>query len=727
MVTTDIALEALVGHLFVVGGRTISSASPGSIAMPPPRRAARGRDDDSFFGLLSLAPNEHQPASFYESLTETITGTYFDTGGSVTYALREAIGAANEHIYRFNRSSVDSVTVGLACAVLRGHELYIATVGPAHCFLVRSDGIERMPSEFEMHERTFALGAELEPDVRLYHHEIWAGDFLLLADQSLSRLTDNTLRQATSSGGIAGTVSNLSSVAGDFSACEVIQFVEPLPEEDGAGAPAAPRERRLPSLTLPAWLTDFGKKLGPDASPPPETSVTPAKGGSTPTRSDVPAEPRQPRPSAKRRMQVAGRDSARGLARVTAGMRMFAERTLPSGRGIENPLEQRLNLSMPVQIGIALGVALIVALLTTVVYRMRSDTSEYAQFVREAQSEVEEARSGKTQAEARPHWEMAAALMAQAAEIREPSDEIMALQNEALAALDSYDHVTRVEPVLLRSYEPGSYLRGPVVHGLNLYVIDTTQDILYREDLDDGSTQLTNRDPIVVTQKGELVGGQVIGGLVDLAWMEDGGVPQRNVLAVVTNSGQLITYSPSWDVSVSTLPGSQAWADPRAIAVYESDLYVLDAGANEIWHYSAGADAYTSAPSRTFTDVTPDLSDAQDMEIDSNGNFYVLHSDGSLTKYFMGREEAFAFGGLPQPITRATALFLNVGLYDRTLFIADPSGGRLYTTALNGTFLANYKDGEDTIFDNISGVYSQEQPALVYVTAANQLYYFSRP
>lgn len=726
MVTTDTALEALVGHLFVVGGRMISSASPGAIAMPPPRRAARGRDDDSFFGLLSLAPGEHQPASFYEALTETITGTYFDTGGSVTFALREAISAANEHIYRFNRSSVESVTVGLACAVLRGQELYIATVGPAHCFLVRADGIERMPGEYEMNERMLALGADLEPDVRLYHHEVWEGNFLLLADQSLGRLTDNTLRHATGSGSISATVSNLSSVAGDFSACEVIKFVEPLPEEESADAPSAPRERRMPSLALPAWLTDFGKKLTPDGSPAPEPSTVPAAGGSTPTRSAAPTR-RQPRPSVKRRAQVAGRDSARGLARVTAGMRMFVERTLPAGRGIENPLEQRLSLSMPVQIGIALGVALIVALLTIAVYRMRSDTSEYAQFVREAQSEVEEARSGKTQAEARPHWEMAAALMAQAADIREPSDEILALQNEALGALDSYDHVTRVQPVLLRSYEPGSYLRGPVVHGFNLYVIDTTQDTLYREDLDENSTRVTNRDSIVVTQKGELVGDQVIGGLVDLAWMEDGGVPQRNVLAVITNSGQLITYSPSWDVSVSTLPGSQAWGDPRAIAIYERDLYVLDAGANEIWHYEAGANAYTRAPERTFTDVTPDLSDAQDMEIDSNGNIYVLHSDGTLTKVFLGREEPFAFSGLPQPITRATALFLNVGLYDRTLFIADPSGGRLYSTALNGTFLANYKDAEDTIFDNISGVYSQEQPALIYVTAANQLYYFSRP
>ena len=50
----SLELEALVGHLFVVGGRGISSPSPGAIAMPPPRRAARGRDADTLFGLLTL-------------------------------------------------------------------------------------------------------------------------------------------------------------------------------------------------------------------------------------------------------------------------------------------------------------------------------------------------------------------------------------------------------------------------------------------------------------------------------------------------------------------------------------------------------------------------------------------------------------------------------------------------------------------------------------------------
>ena len=52
---------------------------------------------------------------------------------------------------------------------------------------------------------------------------------------------------------------------------------------------------------------------------------------------------------------------------------------------------------------------------------------------------------------------------------------------------------------------------------------------------------------------------------------------------------------------------------------------------------------------------------------------------------------------------------------------------RLYATALSGAFLANYKDDGDVIFDQISGVYRQDTPAMMYVTAGNRLYYFSLP
>ncbi len=715
-------LEALVGHLFIFGGRSISSASPGAIAVPTPRRPARGRDGETFFGLVTLGEGQRQPASFYEELIGVTATRYFKTSGSATSALRKAIQGLNESALKYNVRQDEQLQVGLSCAVLRGHELLIAVAGPARCLLVSRGAVEWLPRDDELLDGISPLGVYPDIDVRYYRREVSSGDFLILADSALDRLSDDTLRHAVHSGEINNALNNLAAVAGDYAAAQVIQFV--LPEAERAAAP------------LPAAAAHRSALPGGDMSPPavhlPSTAQqpqavadreTPEEGTSEAEAVAVPG----PRRTARNPLRGVGHRVMLGLAGAVDRLRTLLARMLPE-QDATNPLEEHFSLSPTMQLGIAVSVAVLVALITTGVYSLRGQTSRYAQLVREAQHEIELAREAAgSQAEARPHWETAVFLLGEAAKIRAPGDEVLALRNQALAALDAYDQVTRVSPVLLREYEPGAYLRGPVVNGLSLYVIDTTSDILYREDLDQNGTRLLNREPQIIARQGELINNQVVGGLIDLVWMEDGGVPQRNVLAVLSRNGLLITYSPSWDVTSTTLPGFEAWQDPRAIAVHNRDLYVLDAGANEIWRYQAGADSYSSTPQRYFTDVVPALSDAIDLEIDSNGNIYVLHSGGQVSKYFFGRPEPFEFQGLPQPILRPTALFLNLSLFDRAMFIADQGGGRLYSTSLTGTFLYNYKDTEDQIFDAISGVYNQDRPPYMYITAGSKLYYFARP
>ncbi len=697
---TTSELEALVGHLFIVDGRHINAPSPGAIATPAPRRTARGRDADTLFALISLSEDQRRPASFYEGLTEEIASTYFRTAGSVTAALRKAIDSANTTLLKNNAGRDERVSVGLACAILRGQELYLAAVGPARCFLVGDSSVERLPSGDELREGAVPLGVDREPDARFYHREVQPGNFLILADASLDHLRGTTLQQAVESGEVNSALNNLRGVAGESAAGVVIKFVAPLPE--GVAEPE-PQPRR------------------PAPREQPQTAAPPAR-----PLAEAPVEASQPKAALPFFRRV-GRDTALGLARATDGTKTLVEKMLPEDE-IENPLAQRLHLSITMQIGVTVAVAVLIALLTTFVYRFRGQSTEYARLVRGAQSEIELARAGADdQASARPHWEDAISLLEQAATIRSPGPETVSLRDEALAALDTYDHVTRITPTLLREYQPGAVLNGPIVQGLNLYLIDTTHDILYREDLDEGGTSLVNREPQVITRQGDLAGDQVVSGLIDLIWMEDGGAPQRNVLAVLSRNGLLITYSPSWDVTAVLLPGYEAWSDPRAIAIYDRDLYILDAGANEIWRYEAGADAYAGSPQRYFTDIEPELADAIDMAIDTNGNVYVLHAGGRISKYFFGRPEPFEFEGLPQPLARPSALFLNLSLFDRAFFIADPGGGRLYATAPTGVFLANYKDADNTIFNALSGVYNQDRPPYVYVTAGGRLYYFSRP
>jgi hypothetical protein len=686
-------LEALVGYLFVVDGRAISAASPGAVALPPPRRCARGRDHDTLFGLISITGDRRETAAFYEQLTDTLSQKYFATTGGVTSALREAINAVNAALIADNARRPTPVRVGFAGAVLRDEEVIICCVGPARCLLAGTGYAERLPTSEEWELGVDPLGVEDYPEIRFYRREVHADDLLVLTDESFNRLGEATLGQAVEPGGVEAVLGNLRRLAGEAATAVVIQFVAPL-ESDQEVLPPPPSPLRKPAGPSPL----------PTALPQPE-----AEAGSGPVM------------MARR----TARGTMMGVATLANGLRELIGRMMPTPE--DDVLAEHLNLSVTMQVGIALAVALIVAMLTAAVYLLRGQASQYSKLMGEAQTELEQARmGGQDQALARPHWETAVFLLDKAEEIRPGDPVVTELRSEAVMVLDAYDSVTRVELMPMREYPAGAYLRGPVLQGLDIYVIDTTADVLYRDTLNEDSTGLIDAEPQVIVRQGELIGDQPIGGLIDLVWMVEGGTPQRNVLTVLARNGLLITYSPSWAATATPLPGAEAWNDPRAVAIYQGNLYVLDAGANQIWRYVAEDNAYPNLPESYFTDFAPDLSTAIDMDVDSNGNVFVLDSAGSVLKFFNGRQEPFTLEGLPQPIARPTALHIDLNPFDPAFYITDPGAERIYATSLSGKFLHNYKASQGHTFVGLSGVFSDPDAGSVYFTAGNVLYRFTR-
>jgi hypothetical protein len=209
--------------------------------------------------------------------------------------------------------------------------------------------------------------------------------------------------------------------------------------------------------------------------------------------------------------------------------------------------------------------------------------------------------------------------------------------------------------------------------------------------------------------------------------MEEGGVPQRNVLAVLTANGQLLTYSPTWALQATLLPGGLDMTQPIAIATYGGNFYVLDAGAGQIWRYEAVGDSYPDLPAPYFTETFPDLTGAVDMDIDANGNVFVLFEDGTLNKYFGGRQEGFALQGMPQDVAQASTLFIDLNPFSPAFYVGDPGAERIFQTTPTGAFSRNYKTAEGRMLLSLSGLYSDGGTNSVYLTAGNGLYRFTKP
>lgn len=719
-------LEALVGHLFIVGGRVLSSPSPGSVAMGPPRKAARGRDADTFFGLVTMDDLPGEPAAFYERLANLVSQQYYTRSGSITAALRETIETANASLLAENMNRDQPAYAGVACAVLRESELIVASMGTAMGVLLRADMVEHLPALDEPGEMP-PLGQREAPEVRFYRREVRAGDMLLLADTSVGTLDAGTLRQVIASKDVESTLTNLREVASDFSMAMVIQFVLPLSAEEEVAEIERQREREREDSARAA-----ARQLAAQVAREERQRLDRAEGRPTPQPGvAAPVAPPAALPPSRddsgrfdlgESARKGVRSGAMGFARLTGALSNMVGRLLP-----EDPSGAR-QMSVTVQMIVALTIPILVALVTTGVYIARGEASQYETLVQDALSELNMAReAGSDQALARPHWETALFLLEQAEVLRPDVARVDELRAEAEAALDFYDNVTRVGVVPLREYPAGTQLRGPIVQGTELYTLDTVNNILYHEILDDNGQNLISRDPEIITRQNELADGQTVGALLDLVWMPEGGVPQRNVLAVLTSNGLLLTYSPTWSLHAAPLPGALDMQQPRAIAVYAGNFYVLDTGSSQIWRYTSIGDSYPDQPSPVFTEFQPDLSNAIDMDIDANGNVYILFLDGTVNKYFGGIQEGFAVQGLPQPIAQPSALFIDQSPFDPAFYIADPGGNHIYRTTTTGIYSYNYKAAEGQALLQVSGVYSDGNTSTVYVAAGNSLYRFTRP
>jgi hypothetical protein len=122
---------------------------------------------------------------------------YYDESAGIRVCLVKAILAANKRLAHARERTVlghpeSGAPIGVAIAVVRDHELYVATVGPAEAYLSRGARLSTLPDP----HRERGLPTEgLEPDV--WRGEIAVGDQLVLASPNvMARLGPEELKDA---------------------------------------------------------------------------------------------------------------------------------------------------------------------------------------------------------------------------------------------------------------------------------------------------------------------------------------------------------------------------------------------------------------------------------------------------------------------------------------------------------------------------------------------------
>ncbi|MBN1563651.1 MAG: hypothetical protein JXA10_07425 [Anaerolineae bacterium] len=500
---------------------------------------------------------------------------------------------------------------------------------------------------------------------------------------------------------------------------------------DDEPAPAASDSAPFIPDSLDNLLADESRadtnNIAPDASPAPAQQ----KRGPSPIA------------QASARIKHLGRDIIRGVLALILGIITFFttlfERILPAP---DNEGNQGIPTS--VAVGLAILIPLVIVIVVVGLALSEQGKTDYELIMERAQAKHQEALTLSNQScdnrALRPLWVEVLSLAQQAAEYRPNDLDVLVMAADARNYLDCYDGVVRRNLGLMHTFAPDAELVGPIVNGgVDLFVLDRTNSAVYHDTLNANGDGLTSRsdDPILYRGYSTTSGEYTVQNLIDIEWLTSGGTVHDNVLIALDSNGVLWAYSPSFFTTVQQLITS-GWENPVAIAVFDQWLYVLDAGADQVWRYTppAGENAYSVAAEEYFNgEEIPDLENAVDIAISSDeGAVYILFRDGIVRKYRRNtqgyvEEQPFVYKEQPAgALASGTALFIDNDPASVSLYIVDQENATIYRTTFSGRYNRGIRPQNlPDAFNVVSGIYADSVVRNnMYVVAGNKLYHFGR-
>ncbi|GAB4530032.1 MAG: hypothetical protein Kow0063_07670 [Anaerolineae bacterium] len=750
----SVELKTVMGQMNIVRGRWVSEAPNVLAVREPTGRLRHGVPKGDLFVIVEVRGDcdEEDRGKMSRMLAETIRDTYYHSSGSVTVSLRRAMLAANQQLLAEKRArsgngddpdrgrQVDETALlgGVTAAVVRGEDVFIATVGPAVSYTVTRGVVTQFPGispwlDMANPQATGApaLGRRPGLDVQLFHVLVEPGDILVLGDSRFATHTSPArVEEAVAYQGVEGALTNLGRLTGGHDCTGLVVEIQakargPLREP----APAATPERR-----------SAGRGPTSDAIPLPEDSrprvtVTRLSRGGKGVLAVV--------------RRLAGKIAigrwlaalVRGLVvlgmLIWTGLRTIISRVLPNQErgGPSRRYATSTGQARPIRTSslppgalrtVALLIPVVIGLVVGLTYWQKglARENEFQTLIEQAQITYQQA-VGAEEATARDLLAQTESLLSQAEAIK-PGEAVI---GELRASLTEHqDKIDRVERLYwvgeLRSYdEPGTQPRRVVVNGLDVYVLDNGNDQVYHHQLDEANDALEadEGDPVLV-RRGQQVETAVVGELIDLVWMPAGGNRQTSDLLILESSG-LLEFNPSWGLVPVAIADKEAWISPVAISSYFGNLYILDPQAGQILRYLPGADDYTVPAESYFPDdVTVDLTGAVDLAID--GFIYVLYADGTIRKFEGGLPVEFQVSQIDRPMNRATAIYTAPDDVAQYVYVADAGNKRVVQLNKDGRFVRQFKprDEESVDFNTLRSIFVDELSGKLYLLNDAGLY-----
>lgn len=664
-------LDVDLASLYLSGGVVRDEAPLGLLAQTPSRKAARIRDKDLLFVGLALKARQAVPPERYTELLDLAATTFFNSPGSVTAALRQALVDVNQTLLAANlREPAIPLQGGLLCAALRGEELYAVQCGPGLLIVAHENTLERFPPTSAR-----ALGVSKSLEVQYFHTTVRPGDYFVVCNQPPTGWSETALAglgglatlsliqkrlEETAGGEVTALIGRFESPAANASVPRMMPSTSALTaglraglsglvktrsttsEPTPASAPhpvptptPTPEVQNAPAETNTDWssLMRRAERLG--QAEPTKESVTPTPPPVQPPPAEAPlpvieqieeAEPTEPMmEKARQGWRSVGRATGVTLTETIQGLRRILARMLPEGMWQKDGL---FTVPTSVMVSIAVLIPVLVVALAVMIYVQRGRAEQFAETLRKAQFEVQFGRLAADPLEARPHWEGALEQLNVADQLQPNDDQVAALKFEAQSQLDEMDWVTRLDyqPLVLGGVDVKAQLRQLVLIGQDVYALDTAQNRVWHI--------MPNTSGIYVVDRAfECASGSygefTISTLIDMARLPMPNAMGVEALAVLDTAGGLLYCAPGEKPLATYLPSPDTgWIRPTALEVYADRLYVLDPGGNEVWQFLTASSGF-DAPAHYFTGAAYHLGEVIDFSI-AQGDLFLLHKDGHV-------------------------------------------------------------------------------------------------
>ena len=172
--------------------------SPDTLVVVEPSVGSVARSKGHLYLLVTSRAVSRHALEATRLAAETIRNEYYyDESAGIRVCLQKAISTANKRLaHQADRlglkASGGNGPIGVAVAVVRGNEMYVATVGPAEAYLIRQARLSTLP---DPHRERGLPSADLEPDV--WRGEVSVGDSLVLVSPNIiAKLGADELKDA---------------------------------------------------------------------------------------------------------------------------------------------------------------------------------------------------------------------------------------------------------------------------------------------------------------------------------------------------------------------------------------------------------------------------------------------------------------------------------------------------------------------------------------------------